>query len=228
MTNFQITITSDTVCPWCYVGKKRLESGIAAYRRKHPSRSTDTFATTWKPFYLNPSAGASLDKQTVYETKFGAERTKAMQNMLSKIGAENGIAFKYGGRTGNTRDSHRLLQLGKVKGAEMQTRVVEELFRAYFEEEKDITSHAVLLDAGVKAGLGKEEVQGLLKSNEMGEVVDREVKEAQMRFISGVPHFVINNKYEVGGAQEADTFVEIFEGLAGEGEAEEVAKGQTC
>lgn len=151
-----------------------------------------------------------------------------MQNMLSKIGAENGIAFKYGGRTGNTRDSHRLLQLGKVKGAEMQTRVVEELFRAYFEEEKDITSHAVLLDAGVKAGLGKEEVQGLLKSNEMGEVVDREVKEAQMRFISGVPHFVINNKYEVGGAQEADTFVEIFEGLAGEGEAEEVAKGQTC
>lgn len=226
MTAFNITITSDTVCPWCYVGKQRLEAGIQAYQRKHGS--SDTFATTWKPFYLNPNAGKSVDKQTVYETKFGAERTKAMQKMLSKIGSENGIAFKYGGRTGNTRDSHRLLQLGKVKGAQMQTRVVEELFRAYFEEERDITSHEVLLDAAVKAGLEKEEVKGLLESDQMGEVVDQEVEEAQMRFISGVPHFVVNNKYEIGGAQEADTFVEIFEELASQGQAGEVKGGQTC
>jgi len=228
MTNFKITITSDTVCPWCYVGKKRLEAGIRAYQSKYPSRTSDTFATTWKPFYLNPDAGRSVDKQSVYEKKFGAERTKAMQNMLSKIGNQEGIAFKYGGRTGNTRDSHRLLQLGKEKSPEMQTIVVEELFQAYFEEEKDITSHEVLLDAGVKAGLEKEEVEALLESDRMGEIVDQEVEEAQMRFISGVPHFVVNNKYEVGGAQEADTFVEIFEELAEQGQAKEVARGQTC
>lgn len=69
MTNFQINITSDTICPWCYVGKKRLEQGIAAYKAKYPERN-DTFDTTWKPFYLNPDAGKSMNKQK-YVTQSG-------------------------------------------------------------------------------------------------------------------------------------------------------------
>ena len=123
-----------------------------------------------------------------------------MQRMLSSIGKENGINFKYGGRTGNTRDSHRLVQLGKEKSPEIQTRVMEHLFRAYFEEEKDITSDQVLLEAGTKAGLNEAEVKKLLASNQMGDLVDEEVLAAQMGRISGVPHFVIQNRYEIGGA----------------------------
>jgi len=93
----------------------------------------------------------------------------------------------------------------------VQTRVVEELFRAYFEQERDITSHDVLQDAGVKAGLDDAEVKAWLGSEKGGEEVDREVAEAQMRGVSGVPNFTLQGKYEIGGAQDAEAFVKVFE-----------------
>lgn len=93
----------------------------------------------------------------------------------------------------------------------MQTRVVEELFRAYFEQERDITSHAVLQDAGVKAGLEEGEVAEWLGSDNGGKEVDREVAEAQMMGVSGVPNFTLQGKYEIGGAQDAEAFVRVFE-----------------
>lgn len=127
------------------------------------------------------------------------------------MGKAVGIDFKFGGKTGNTRDSHRLIQLGKSKSPQVQTRVVEELFRAYFEQERDITSHDVLQDAGVKAGLDDAEVKAWLGSEKGGEEVDREVAEAQMRGVSGVPNFTLQGKYEIGGAQDAEAFVGVFE-----------------
>ena len=93
----------------------------------------------------------------------------------------------------------------------MQTRVVEGLFKAYFEEEKDITSHKVLREAGVEAGLAGEEVKEWLRSDKGGEEVDREVREAQMAGVSGVPNFTLQGKYEIGGAQDAEAFVRVFE-----------------
>ena len=130
---------------------------------------------------------------------------------LGAVGKDVGINFSFGGKTGNTRDSHRLVQLGKTKGADVQTRVVEELFRSYFENEKDITSHDVLREAGVKAGLPVEEVKGWLNSDKGGQEVDREVMEAQIRGVSGVPNFVLQGKYEIGGAQDGEAFVKVFE-----------------
>jgi len=127
------------------------------------------------------------------------------------VGKAVGINFKFGGKTGNTRDSHRLIQLGKSKSPQVQTRVVEELFRAYFEQERDITSHDVLQDAGVKAGLDGAEVKAWLGSEKGGEEVDREVAEAQMTGVSGVPNFTLQGKYEIGGAQDAEAFVKVFE-----------------
>lgn len=134
-----------------------------------------------------------------------------MQERLAQIGAQEGIAFKFGGRTGNTRDSHRLVALGRAKGGEAQTRVVEALFNAYFEEEGDITDRAVLAAAGVRAGLDEAEVKGWLEGGKGGEVVDREVEEAKRRFVSGVPHFTVNGRWEVGGAEEPESFLEVFE-----------------
>lgn len=130
---------------------------------------------------------------------------------LAAAGKDVGIDFKFGGKTGNTRDSHRLIQLGKTKGPDVQTRVVEELFKSYFENEEDITSRAVLQAAGVRAGLAEEEVRAWLESGKGGREVDREVREAQMKDISGVPHFTLQGKYEIGGAQDADAFVKVFE-----------------
>ncbi|KAF1931516.1 thioredoxin-like protein [Didymella exigua CBS 183.55] len=212
MTNFNINIVSDTICPWCYVGKKRLEKGITAYKQKYPD-SDDTFSTQWYPFYLNPDAGKSLDKQEMYIKKFGQERTATINQMLAKVGQDEGINFKFGGKTGNTRDSHRLVQLGKTKGSKMQTRVVEELFAAYFENEKDITTQEILIESGVKAGLEEEEIKDWLDSGKGGAEVDKEVQDAREQNISGVPNFIINDRFEIGGAQEPAAFVQLFERL---------------
>ncbi|KAH7390681.1 thioredoxin-like protein [Pyrenochaeta sp. MPI-SDFR-AT-0127] len=212
MTNFQINIVSDTVCPWCYIGKKRLEKGIAAYKEKHPD-SNDTFSTSWFPFYLNPNTRESADTQKVFEERFGKERTAMLQERMLQVGEAEGISFKYGGKTGNTRDSHRLIQLGKIKSPQVQTRVVEELFAAYFENEKDITSHEVLTDLGVKAGLNEKEVKEWLESGKGGPEVDKEVRDAVEQNISGVPNFTLNGKFEIGGAQEPAAFVQLFERL---------------
>lgn len=130
---------------------------------------------------------------------------------LSAVGKDVGINFSFGGKTGNTRDSHRLVQLGKTKSPAVQTRVVEELFEGYHEKEKDITSHEALREAGVKAGLAEDEVDEWLASDKGGPEVDREVTEAQMRGVSGVPNFVLQEKYEIGGAQDPDAFVKVFE-----------------
>ena len=211
MTNFNIAITSDNVCPWCYVGKKKLERGISLYKLAHPS-STDTFTTTWLPFYLNPAAPKiGVDKRSYFKSKFGDEKASMIIERLTAVGKDAGINFSFGGKTGNTRDSHRLVELGKTKGPSVQTRVVEELFKSYFEKEADITSHDVLREAGVRAGLEEAEVKSWLESDKGGEEVDKEVSEAQARGVSGVPNFVLQGKYEIGGAQDADAFVKVFE-----------------
>jgi predicted DsbA family dithiol-disulfide isomerase len=230
MTNFNINVVSDTVCresqkaparplnhanketAWCYVGKKRLEKGIAAYKEKHPG-ANDTFATNWFPFYLDPTAPKSINKQERYESKFGKERTAMMQQRLSQIGQAEGINFKYGGNTGNTRDSHRLIQLGKTKGPQIQTRVIEELFAAYFENEQDITRQDILVEAGVKAGLEEKEAKEWLESGKGGSEVDKEVQSAVEQNISGVPNFTINDTFEISGAQDVSAFVQLFERL---------------
>lgn len=194
------------------MGKKRLEQGIAAYKEKHPE-SNDTFSTQWFPFYLNPDAGKSVNKREMYVKKFGEERVGVLNQMLAKVGHDVGINFKFGGNTGNTRDSHRLIQLGKTKGSKMQTRVIEELFAAYFENEKDITAQEVLVESGVKAGLEEKEVKEWLNSGKGGAEVDKEVQDAREQNISGVPNFTINDRFEIGGAQEPAAFVQLFERL---------------
>ncbi|KAL8918127.1 MAG: hypothetical protein Q9172_005554 [Xanthocarpia lactea] len=211
MTNFNISIVSDTVCPWCYVGKTNLDHAISLYKSAHPDHM-DTFSTTWYPFYLNPDAPkAGVDKRQYYTSKFGPERTPLIFDRLASVGKSVGIDFKFGGKTGNTRDSHRLIQLAKTKGPEMQTKVVEELFKAYFEHEEDITSHTVLKAAAENAGLQGAEIDEWLESDKGGREVDEEVLEAQMKAVSGVPHFTLQDKYEVGGAQGPEAFVQIFE-----------------
>ncbi|KAL8847287.1 MAG: hypothetical protein Q9221_007663 [Calogaya cf. arnoldii] len=211
MTNFNISIVSDTVCPWCYVGKNKLERAISLYKSAHPD-ATDTFSTNWYPFYLNPDAPKTgIDKRQYYMSKFGPQRTPMIFDRLASAGKDVGIDFKFGGKTGNTRDSHRLIQLAKTKGPEMQTKVVEELFKSYFEKEEDITSHSVLKSAAEKAGLEEAEINEWLESDKGGREVDREVVEAQMKAVSGVPHFTIQDKFEIGGAQDPEAFVQIFE-----------------
>ncbi|KAJ5090356.1 thioredoxin [Penicillium argentinense] len=155
----------------------------------------------------------------MYNQKFGSERVSQMFTRLSAVGKAEGINFSFGGNTGKTRDSHRVIwfageqeksfpsSVGEVGG--IQTRVVENLFRAYFEEEKNITHRDVLVDAAVKAGLERSSVDALLDTDEGGEEVDGEAGNAARKLVSGVPFFEIG-RYVVEGADEPETFLEIF------------------
>jgi predicted DsbA family dithiol-disulfide isomerase len=149
----------------------------------------------------------------MYASKFGEERTKMIWDRLVALGKDDGINFVFGGMTGNTRDSHRLVQLGKTKSPEVQTRVIEELFASYFENEGDITRQDVLIQLGVKAGLDEKEVKEWMESGKGGPEVDKEVQDAYAQGISGVPNFTINDRFEIGGAQEPAAFVQLFERL---------------
>jgi predicted DsbA family dithiol-disulfide isomerase len=112
----------------------------------------------------------------------------------------------------------------------METKVVEALFAAYFENEKDITSHTTLLEAAVKAGLDEKEAKGWIESEQGGKEVDAEVREAQEKMISGVPFFTINERFEVEGAQDSSAFLRLFERLAKQEESAKavVGGGETC
>ncbi|KAK2753698.1 hypothetical protein FQN55_000061 [Onygenales sp. PD_40] len=228
MPNIHITIVSDTVCPWCYIGKKRLERAISLYHAAHPSTTpTDTFTTDWRPFYLNPDpTRLGVDKTANMVARFGAERTHMIQSRLAAAGAAEGISFKFGGKTGYTRDSHRVIQLGKERGGgRLQTRVVEELFKAYFENERDISDRGVLVEAAVGAGLEEGDVRGWLEGEGGGETVDREVRESVRRGISGVPYFMVQGGHRVEGAEGPEAFLEVFERVraaVGEEEGEDV------
>ena len=211
MTKFDISVVSDTVCPWCYVGKNRLDKAIARHKANEAGRS-DVFNVTWLPYYLNPDAPKeSVDKHDYYKSRFGEERSAMMHKRMSGIGEEVGIHFKFGGRTGNTRDSHRLVQLAKTKGEGAQTKLVEALFRAYFEEEQDITSHEALQVAAERAGISEDEVKDWLATDAGGREVDEEVMEARRKGISGVPNFTLQGVYEIGGAQDEEAFLGMFQ-----------------
>lgn len=112
-----------------------------------------------------------------------------MQNHLARLGKQVGIDFAFEGKTGNTRDSHRLIQLAKTKGEDMQTKVVEQLFNSYFEANEDITNQEVLIGRGVKAGLDEAETREWMETGKGGAEVDKEVKQANQKFIGGVPNF---------------------------------------
>jgi predicted DsbA family dithiol-disulfide isomerase len=152
--------------------------------------------------------------------RFGAEKYDGIRAHLSQMGGPEGINFSFNSKTGNTHDSHRLVQLAKTKNprdadgnvqdTETENRVVKEIMRSYFELDGDITSRDMLVDAAARAGLDRDEAKQWLESENGDVEVDREVFEAYKMGIRGVPHFVINGKYHVNGAREVPEFLEQF------------------
>ncbi len=169
-----------------------------------------------------------LTPDVVVNKRFGAQMYQTIKERLALVGREEGIAFGFESRTGDTRDSHRLIQLGKAKGGDAQDRVVARLFRLYFEEDGDITSRDALAAAAADAGLDRAEAADWLDAGRGGAEVDAEVEEAYARGIHGVPHFTINGRYEVEGAQDPQVFLEHFAKIkAGQREPQE-ASGPAC
>ncbi|KAF8468316.1 thioredoxin-like protein [Kalaharituber pfeilii] len=224
MVNISIDIFSDTVCPWCYIGHLKLYRAISLFRSLHHDPS-HTFTLTYHPFYLNPAAPQypGTPTLTALTEKFGATRLAQIHMFLSGAGNSVGVQFNHGSTTGSTRDSHRLLYLIKEKfGPEAQIKVVERVFKGYFQEKGNITDRDMLArwavegTEGMESGVTEELVkawfeEGNEEGDEAGKIVDREARWAAMRGTSGVPDYKINDRWRLSGAREPEEFVKVFE-----------------
>ena len=216
----QVAIVSDTICPWCYIGKRRFE-------RARAGRPAD-LAVEWRPFQLNPDMPADgVERQRYMVAKFGSEeRVAEIFGAIEEAGETEGIHFVFDriARTPNTLNSHRLIEFAGQRG--VQDAVVEALFRRYFEQGEDIGDCAVLETAGVDGGLDEDEVRRFLSGTEGAELVRRESEAASRMGISGVPCFIFEGKYAVSGAQPPDVFERVFE-LAAAARADTTADSAT-
>lgn len=209
----EIQIISDNICPFCYLGKKKIEAAVA----KLPPDVKVTY--DWRPFQLDetlPTPGT--DKLERYKLKFGAARIEPMLQQMKANGRAWGIEFEYGGKIGNTVNSHRLVEFSKQAsqgGGKLTDSIVNTLFDAYFTKNRDISDIEVLVDIGVKAGLPAtaDELRTFLRGNDLRKEVLEAVHDAKNAEISGVPHFVIGGKYQVSGAQDPEAFTAIFKKL---------------
>ena len=201
-----IQIYSDLICPWCYIGKRRMEEALKQLRPE------PQIARSWHPFQLNPDIPpAGIDRKVYRSRKFGSwERSQAMDAEVEAAGKTVGIKFRYDlqKHTPNTFDSHRVVWLAARAGA--QDAVVEALFRAYFCEGANFSNRQNLIEVAVSAGLEAGQVERLLESDEGVSAVREEEDRGRALGISGVPFYIINQQVAFSGAQPPATFLEAF------------------
>jgi len=211
----QIDVISDVVCPWCFIGQKKLARALALYRAKNPAAEAPT--VTWHPFQLNPGLPeAGVDRAEYLKRKFG-ERSGNVYARVSAIGAQVGIPFAFDKvvRQPNTLAAHSLIALAAEAGR--QDPVVEAFFRAYFIDGRDLTSNETLVEVACGAGLEREAVERCLASAEARALVQEEDEEARRLGVDGVPFFIFNRHYSLSGAQDPETLLETM--LKAESEA---------
>ena len=202
-----IDIYSDIVCPWCYVGKRRLERALAQLNGGAHAR------ITWRPFQLNPTMPSDgMDRAAYLKAKFGSlEAFGPMEKQLLIAGTDEQIPFDFEKiqRTPNTFLAHRLVWYAAQQGK--QDKVVEALFRAYFLEGKNIGDPKSLIHVAAEAGLDRTETETFLVSEKGMLEVKAEEAVGRRLGISGVPYFVINGSISISGAQPTDIFVSAIQ-----------------
>jgi predicted DsbA family dithiol-disulfide isomerase len=206
MEKLRIDIWSDIACPWCYVGKRRLEAALERF----PER--DEVEVVWHAFELDPSAPLERDRSVSHAErlakKYGMSvaQAQAQSARLTNIAKEDGLEFNFDRlRSGNTFDAHRLVHLAGERG--LQDAVKERFLRAYMTEGEAIGDKQVLQRLAVEAGLDADEVRHVLASDALAAEVRADEQEAQALGISGVPFFVFDGRLAVSGAQPADVFL---------------------
>ncbi len=203
-----IEIWSDVVCPFCYIGKRELESAMARF----PHR--DSLRVVWKSFELDPDAPARGTENTyeMLSRKYGMSIEDAQERTRGVHERAAGLGLQYDfDRTvvGSSFDAHRLLQFAKSqgKGDDMK----ERLFKAYFTEGRHIADHATLVGLAKEVGLKEDEVVELLNNQEFTGAVRADEHEAVQLGVRGVPFFVFDRRLSVSGAQTAETFLAALE-----------------
>lgn len=208
-----IDVWSDMVCPWCYLGSRRLSTAIDRFRELHP----DTDVTVrWRAFELDPGAPPEpQDLRSALERKYGPGSFDSMTGRLVALGAPEGIDYRFDlAQRVNTFDAHRLVEWAASVSAEAQDRLVGAVFDAYFTKGADISDHSVLVGLAEAEGLDAEAATEVLASGAFADEVRADEAGARERDISGVPATVVDSRLLVPGAQEVDTFLRVLEKAA--------------
>jgi predicted DsbA family dithiol-disulfide isomerase len=216
----QIDVVSDVVCPWCYIGKRRLEKAIDAVSDQFD------FEVNYHPFELNPAIPKDgLNQKEYLTSKFGSKaKYEQLTANVTSVAASEGLAFNFDKQhvSPNTRNMHRIIRLAGEHGK--QKELVEAFFKAYFTDGKDLSNDVELMAIASEAGLAVDLVGRLLTSDDqLAEVIASETQ-MQSNGITGVPFYIINNKYGVSGAQASATFISAFQQVGNETEI----PGETC
>ena len=191
----------------CYIGHKTLDHAIALYQKTYPRGSLDKFIFTFSPYYLNPDdpvQGIPWSERVAQ--KNGQERVNAIRTRLQRVGRANGIEFSFDGKIGQTKDSHRLMHFAPL---EARKTLLEEIFKAHFEHDADITLHEDLTNMAVSAGLERAEIVAFLESGYLGDEVDHMASQARKAGVSSVPTIEINGR-RFEGAQDVSEFYEAL------------------
>lgn len=211
-TQITIDIVSDVMCPWCYIGKRRLESALAELGDKVNAK------VQWMPYQLDatlPKEGK--DRKQYFIDKFGS--IKAYQRVYEPIhqaGAAAGIPFKLDDIpvSPNTLDAHRLIHwAGQEYGLDVQDELVSILMRFFFEEAKHIGDNDVLVEAARLAGMGADYIRERLEGDDDKALIATQIKSMQDMGVTGVPFFILNKKYALQGAQSKDSIVKVIQDI---------------
>jgi len=198
-----IDVVSDVVCPWCYIGKRRLERALEL-------RPDMPVEVRYRPFFLNPWVPREgIARHDYLTTKFGSpERYLANAPKIAELAAQEGLSYAFDRikRQPNTLDAHRLI-LWAPDPAKMN----QDLMRLYFSEGADLTDRKVLVDAAVANGLARETVERDLASDRDVELVTKEAARASEVGINGVPFFILNSKIGVSGAQSPEFLAQAID-----------------
>ncbi len=207
----KIEIWSDIVCPWCYIGKRRIENALDEFAH------ADEVEVHWRSYQLDPGAPTEPTESTsvMLAKKYGQslDGAKQMQDRVEAVAAEEGLIYRLSETLHlNTADAHRVIHLAHAHGGnELQGKVKEALLKAYFTEARNVADHTVLREVAVAAGLDGVRVEEVLGSREFEADVHADVEQAQAYGATGVPFFVIDQKYGVSGAQPVEAFTQVLE-----------------
>jgi predicted DsbA family dithiol-disulfide isomerase len=200
-----IDVTSDAICPWCYIGKRRMEKAITLAGR-------EDVRVLWHPFQLYPDMPeAGMNRREYRTRKFGSwEKSLALDAQVTAAGHGEGIPFDFEiiERTPNTLDTHRLIWLAHKEG--VQDAMVEAVFRAYFIEGRDISNLPTLLDVAAGAGLDRRRAETVLNGQDGLAEIRAAEEQARRTEIRGVPFFIINNSVALSGAMDSSAFLDAF------------------
>jgi len=203
----QIDVISDTVCPWCFIGKRRL-------MRAMEQRPAIAFDVKWRPYRLDPTVPkGGMDRQAYMRAKFGDDPMKIveMYKLIAQEGTKDGIAFDFAAvtRRPDSLDSHRLIRWAESHG--VQDEVVERLFIAYFENGEDIGDIRVLADIADLSGMDGIEVAQMLDGDTDTALVEREDAIAHEMGVTGVPAMIFGSKLAVSGAREPEVLLSVID-----------------